>query len=264
MRYINGRWWRYDGRYGRWVWLYDNDWYYQDGVSVYSYQGNSGQYEYAGESFQTFTPPKLAVTVNLGRFGLNSGGPGAVVNENQSYLNFDGAVGGVSAAVEVNRGLNNYLEAGLGVGYVKATANSTYRDYVRDDGAEIRQQTLFKNVPLNVNLKLMPWGRDKKFQPYVGAGVQVNKWNYSESGQFIDFDSPNYDIYKETYKADGVAVGPVAIAGLRIPLNKTVSLNGEYRRQWAKGELPAAEGFAGDHIDLGGATYQLGVTINLK
>jgi hypothetical protein len=110
----------------------------------------------------------------------------------------------------------------------------------------------------------MPWGRDKKFQPYVGAGAQVNKWNYSESGQFIDFASPNYDIYKETYKADGIAVGPVAIVGLRIPLNKTVSLNAEYRRQWAKGELPATEGFAGDHIDLGGKTYQLGVTINLK
>lgn len=265
MRYIDGRWWRYDGRYSRWVWLYDGGWYYQEGPTVYSYEENSGQYQDADEGVsEPIVPAKVALTFNLGHFGLSGGDAGSVVKENQSYLDFDGRVGGVAASAEVNLGLNKYLEAGLGVGYVDASANSMYRDYVRDDGSDIRQQTRLRNVPMNVNVKLMPLGRDKQIQPYVGVGLQVNKWSYQESGQFIDFNSPNYDIYKDTYKADGVAVGPVAIAGLRIPLNKKVSLNGEYRHQWAKGGLPANGGFAGDHVDLGGGTFQAGVTINLK
>lgn len=265
MRYIDGRWWRYDPGHGRWVWLHNGGWYYQQGPTVYHYEESSGQYQDADAGvYEPIVPPKIAVTVNLGRFGLNAGDAGSVVKENQSYLDFDGAVGGVSASAEVNVGLGNHLEAGLGVGYVDASANSMYRDYVRDNGTDIRQQTRLRNVPMNVNIKLMPWGRDKEIQPYVGAGLQVNNWNYEESGQFIDFNSANYDIYKDTYKADGVAVGPVAIVGLRIPLNKTVSISGEYRRQWAKGALPAEGGFVGDHVDLGGETFQAGVTINIK
>lgn len=263
MRYYDGMWWRYHS--GRWVYLYDGGWYYQEGPQVYQYEESASSYQPVDDApLEPVTPSKISVTANLGHFGLNQGGAGSVVNENHSYLDFDGSMGGVSADAEVNVGLNKYLEAGLGVGYQKASADTRYTDYVNEGGGDIRQNMSLTNVPMNVNLKLMPFGRDQRFQPYVGAGLQVNKWNYQEKGQFIDFASPNYDIYQETYKAGGVAVGPIAIVGLKIPLNNKVAIDAEYRHQWAKGDLPKDGGFAGDHVDLGGGTIKAGVTFTIK
>lgn len=265
MRYHDGFWWRYDGRYGRWVYLHEGWWYYHDGSRVYAYEESRGSYDGVDEGWDApVQPRKLELKLDLGSFGLGEGGSGSVIKENGSYLDFDGRVGGVAVGAEVNLGINNHLEAGVGVGYQSGSTGSQYRDYVRDDGSEIRQDIRVRNLPVNVNAKVYPFGRDQRIQPYVGAGVQVNSWRYEESGQFIDFNTPNNDIYKETYKASGVSVGPVAIAGLKVPLNDKVSIGAEYRRQWGKGRLPEDGGFAGDHLDLGANTFQAGVTIKLK
>lgn len=266
MRYHDGYWWRYDGRFGRWVYLHDGWWYYHDGVRVYAYEEDRGSYDTVSEDFEMpkTEQRKLELTVNFGHFGLPDGGQGSVINENRQYLDFDGNMGGVAAGAELNVGINRYLEGGVGVGYQSAAVDTHYQDYVNANGHEITQNLSVRNIPVNAHVKLMPFGRDQAIQPYVGAGVQVNNWRYQESGQYIDFNSPNYDIYKETYKASGVAVGPIAMVGAKVAVNKQVSLGVEYRKQWANGKLPVEQGFAGDHVDLGGSQVTAGVTIRLK
>lgn len=267
MRYMDGRWWRYDYRYNRWCWLRDHYWYYQEGLTVYVYEEDRGGFTDSDNDGPDapIQAPKVSVTGHLGYFGMTGGGQGNVIDENRSYLDFDGAgIGGLTTGAELNVGVGNNAEVGVGAGYFTGAVNTHYRDYVNGDGSELRQQLRVTNVPVDANVKWFPTGRDSKVQPYLGGGVQLNKWSYEESGQFIDFNSANMDVYKEKYKANGVAVGPVAIAGLRVPLNKKVSIGGEYRYQWAKGQLPVEGGFAGDHLDLGGGSFRAGVTVNLK
>ena len=42
----------------------------------------------------------------------------------------------------------------------------------------------------------MPLGQRNALQPYFGAGLAVNSWRYSESGEFIDFGR-NREIFRE-------------------------------------------------------------------
>ena len=95
-------------------------------------------------------------------------------------------------------------------------------------------------------------------QPYIGGGVGLFWWRYTETGEFVDFDST---IFRETYIGDGGAAGPVILGGVRFGLGSW-DLGGEIRYQKAEGELPPDQGFSGDKIDLGGFNYL--VTVNIR
>ena len=95
-------------------------------------------------------------------------------------------------------------------------------------------------------------------QPYIGGGIGLFKWRYSESGEFVDFDST---IFRETYIGDGTEVGPVILGGVRFPLGSW-DIGGEIRYQDAEGELPSDQGFSGSKIDLKGFSYLL--TFNVR
>ena len=55
------------------------------------------------------------------------------------------------------------------------------------------------------------------------------------------------------YVANGTAIGPVFLAGIRGPVGDALTLGGELRYQRAEGDTNAAEtGLLADKIDLGG------------
>jgi hypothetical protein len=88
-------------------------------------------------------------------------------------------------------------------------------------------------------------------QPYIGAGVGVFSWRYSETGEFID--SRN-NIFVDNFVGSGSVAGPVILGGVRFPMGPFAA-GGEVRWQDAKADLPADEGFAGPKINLGGFNY---------
>src|SRR5437868_6247580 len=83
---------------------------------------------------------------------------------------------------------------------------------------------------------------------YVGGGVGIFIWKYTETGDFLDI---NNQIFSDTFVGSGTAVGPVILGGVRVPVGR-IAVGGEIRYQHAIGDLPAAESFAGSTIDLGG------------
>jgi outer membrane protein W len=113
-------------------------------------------------------------------------------------------------------------------------------------------------VPFTATFRYLPLGRSSAVQPYFGAGVGLFRWRYSESGEFVDFDST---IFRETYIGSGGAAGPVVLGGLRFPVGAW-DVGGEIRYQNAEGTLPTDQGFSADKIDLGGFNYL--VTFNVR
>jgi hypothetical protein len=114
-------------------------------------------------------------------------------------------------------------------------------------------------VPFTATFRVLPFGRDQPFQPYVGAGVGVYAWRYSETGRFAD-DQNN--IFTGNFVGSGTAVGPVVLGGVRVSA-RPVGFGAEIRYQSAKGILPTDQGFAGPKIDLGGLSYLFLVNIPL-
>jgi opacity protein-like surface antigen len=178
---------------------------------------------------------------------------GDVLRRNLDFLVFDLKdfnTGAVNA--DFMFGLGRYVEAGVGIGYSQRTVPSVYADYTDEDGFEIEQDLKLRMAPVTATVRLFPAGRFGSFQPYVGGGVAVVAWRYSETGEFIDFTDGS--IFRESYSDRGNATGPVFLGGVRFPVGDNLLFGGEFRYHDVKADIDQAEGFAGERIDLGGYT----------
>jgi outer membrane protein W len=156
--------------------------------------------------------------------------------------------------------LGDKAEAGLGVGFYQHTelAPDIEGRVIDTTGAPIAADLKLRIVPFSATLRYLPMGHGS-FEPYIGAGVGVFAWRYSETGDFVATDGST--VVHGNFVGSGSAVGPVILAGARFPFGPA-SIGGEIRYQSAKGNLPGDQGFAGSRIDLGGFNYLL--TFNVR
>ena len=192
--------------------------------------------------------------VSLGYFtvrGQDARVAGDVLNANRNFLtfavkDFNGASIGGEWLVPVGR----YLEAGAGVAFTRRTVPTVYTRFTSQNRSEINQDLRLRLVPAAFTFRVLPLGQDRGFQPYLGGGLGVIAWRYSESGQFVD--TRDNSIFNNSYVASGTRTGPVAMGGIRFS-GDTATAGMEIRYQAAEAKLPAP--FAGTKIDLGGWSY---------
>lgn len=181
-----------------------------------------------------------------------------VLNVHRNFLAFDVAdFNGVAVGAEWLVPLGNYVEAGAGVGFSRRTVPSVYDAFVDVDGSEVEQDLRLRMVPVAFTMRVLPIGQTSPVQPYVGGGIEIVNWRYSESGEFIDFARRNA-IFREQYVGSGSATGPVVLGGIRFA-GDVMAGGFEIRYQGADADLD--DGFEavdpGLRIDLGGWTYQV-------
>jgi hypothetical protein len=203
-----------------------------------------------------------AFSLSLGGFTpqpLDSRGNDDVLFKNSAFLttlNRDRGIdinefNGFTIGGEYLVGLGRNIEGGLGLGFYQKTVPVVHTDSVNANGQEIFQDLKLRVVPFSATVRFVPMGQDNPVQPYIGAGVGVYRWRYSETGEFID--SRN-NIFVDNFVGDGSATGPVVLGGVRFPLG-SFSAGGEIRWQSAKADLPIDQGFSGTKINLGGFNY---------
>jgi len=157
---------------------------------------------------------------------------------------------GVSVSGEWLFRLSNYLEGGVSGGFYKRSVPSVYRDFVNDNGSEIEQDLKFRIAPVTGSVRFLPVGHGS-VEPYVGIGVGIFNWRWSETGEFVD--SSDGSIFRATYVDNGTSAGPVILAGVRAPIADVWDVGGEFQWQKATADIDRAEtGLLGDKIDLGG------------
>jgi len=179
-------------------------------------------------------------------------GDALVVNRDLYLFDFED-FNGASIGADYLVGFGEFFEVGAGIGYTSRAVDTIYGDYVRPDGTEIEQQLKLRVVPMSATVRVLPLGRASAFQPYIGGGIGIHNWRYSETGDFVDFSLPGQPIFRESYTASGTSVGPVAVFGLRFPVGNA-TIGGEMRYQKAEGDLDERD-FLGPKIDLGGFHY---------
>ncbi len=196
-----------------------------------------------------------SLALNIGHFGVRGADARVhddVLLENLNLFSFDlTELNSVTFGGEWLIGLGDHLEAGVGLGYQRGTALSTYTDFVNDDGTEILQDFHLQMVPVTGTLRLFPFG-DTAVRPYVGAGIGLFIWRYSEVGEFIDFY--DYSVFRERFVASGADIGTVVLGGVRVPLGDSLAAGVEVQYQRATGRVGVDEGFLAERIDLGGLT----------
>lgn len=194
-----------------------------------------------------------------GRYRDDRGRSGDALVSNLDFLSFDTKdFNGGTVGLEYLVGVGDYIDAGLGVGLYRRTVPSVYADYVNRNGSEIEQDLKLRMVPWTATVRFLPFGRSGVIEPYVGAGVAIVNWRYSESGEFVDFFDNS--VFRDTYVGSGTATGPTVLGGIRIPVGSW-GIGFETRWQDVKADLPADLGFATTRdgqrpwVDLGGWSY---------
>ena len=198
-----------------------------------------------------------SLSFNIGYFavkGEDGRVDGDVLVANRSFHIFDvNEFSGATFGGEWLVPIGEYVEVGAGIGYYQRTVPSIYADLVNDNGAEIMQDFKLRVVPISATVRFLPLGARAAIQPYVGAGLGIFPWRYSETGEFVDAD---YNIFRGNFVESGTALGPLVFGGLRFPVANAFVIGGEVRWQRAEGEFNEPENFNGDRIDLGGFTWQ--------
>lgn len=162
-----------------------------------------------------------------------------------------GDFNGVTVGGEWLVGLGDNFEGGLGLGFYSKTVPTSYANFTDQSGNEIQQDLKLRIVPFTATVRFMPFGRRSSIVPYIGGGVGVFAYRYSETGQFVDFTDNS--IYQANFVGSGTATGPIILGGVRLPIGDW-TVGGEIRYQEAKGSL-STQDFLGSKVDLSGFNY---------
>jgi opacity protein-like surface antigen len=129
-------------------------------------------------------------------------------------------------------------------------------------------------TPIQLSLKIAPFGRRGKIIPYFGGGAGLYLWSVRMRGDMIDFsdeyyyedpdygDVPVYPIYPiDAWEGDNfgrVAFGWQAFAGFMFPIANRLTIDVGFKYSMAKGKFKDA--FLGfEDFDLGGYHLMLGM-----
>ncbi len=145
---------------------------------------------------------------------------------------------------------SSHVELGVGIGFSQRTVPSVYAHLTHADNTEIAQDLKLRQIPVSFTARLLLRPHGSAVEPYVGAGVVAIRYRYSEIGEFV---ASNRDIFPNRYIANGTAVGPTVLAGVRAPVSNW-TVGAEVRWQKAEAKGLAAQQFLTDKFDLGGWT----------
>ncbi len=205
------------------------------------------------------TPAHAQQTLNFSfggviPFGENERIENDVLIANGGFLRFDlrdfaGGTVGVEWLVPVGP----VVEFGAGVAVYRRTVPTVYRDFIASDGSEIDQSLRLRMAPITLSIRIVPTGQNSPVQPYLGVGLAIVSWRYSEFGDFIDFGTASRVVRPGTFVLSGTEVAPVVLGGVRFG-SGALSAGAEVRYQRASTDLDSR--FAAPRLDLGAWTVQ--------
>jgi len=124
-------------------------------------------------------------------------------------------------------------------------------------------------TPFQLSVKIAPLGRRMKIIPYIGGGVGVYLWSVRLFGDVIDFSDIWWDeqyeieVYPinqwDAREENKIKVGFQGFAGIMVPLANRISLEAEFKYNYAMADFTEAfQGF--ERFDLSG--YQISIGMN--
>jgi hypothetical protein len=197
-------------------------------------------------------------TVNFSIGGFVPKGEDARVSDdvltgNRTFLVFDiRDFNSASVGAEWLFPIGHFLEGGAGVSFTRRSVPTVYTCCTDNNGSEIEQELRLRRIPLDLTVRVTPFGNASPVQPYFGGGLTVINWRYSESGDFIDF-ADNRNVFRATYVDSGSQAGAVVLGGIRFVGD---AASGGFEVKFHKADAPLSRDFLSSRIDLGGWTYQ--------
>ncbi len=208
------------------------------------------------------TPPASAqqsVNFYVGAFRPDARPSNDVQFQNLGFATFNiNDFNGATIGGEWLIGLGDKFDAGFGVGFYQRTSPAVFTNFVDTNQSDIQFDQKLRIVPVTATFRFLPLGHHGPARPYIGGGVGILSWRYSESGAFVDFQNNN-NIFRDVFTASGTKAVPVVLAGVTFPIGM-VGIGGEIRYQGGKADL-TSDWPAGTTVNLGGMNYLFMVNV---
>ena len=171
-------------------------------------------------------------------------------------------------ALDGSVALTPRLDAQVGFEMHRVERGSEYRDFVDNRLQPIEQTTSLRAMHIvgGVRYALTPKGHEvsrlawvpNRFIPYVGGGAGVVRYEFRQTGDFVDFE--DLSVFAESFRSDGWTPTGHMFGGLDVKLYRGLygSVEGRYTK--AAGKLDS-DFIDFDPIDLSGFRISAGINV---
>ncbi len=189
-------------------------------------------------------------------------GDSDVYDQNKAETTFEvDDLNGFGGTFGYDHFIGEYVNLGGSVSFYENDTTVSDQEFEFPDGRDIFRDIRLRIVPLEVNFRVLPIGRERAVIPYIGAGAGVYFWEYTEIGDFVidRFTDPN--VITGVAFSDGADFGFNVHGGLQFPISRSLTITGEVKWSKVEGDLDV-ESFdpAFEPIDLSTLTYSGGVS----
>ena len=182
------------------------------------------------------------------------------------YSDFDGPASALDVAVRAT----SWMDVVLGFEVNGRSKTSHFRQFVEQNGDDIKQKTTFTQIPLTASLKFYPIGRGRQVGeyawirrfavPYLGGGLGATWYKLKQKGDFVDFT--DLSIFEAELESDAWGFAKHVFTGIDIKITRNFGAVLEFRYYWA--EASVKDDFQGfERIDLDGGRIMAGFNFRL-
>lgn len=158
--------------------------------------------------------------------------------------------------------LTEHINLGGSLSYYRSTTLVEDLDFVFPDNSPVLRDIFLEIVPIELNLRFLPIGRESSIIPYLGGGVGLYYWKYEENGDFvINRNTSSPQVITGLATSDGTDPGFHLEGGVYIPIARSLAITGEVKYWRAHGDLDP-QGFdpGFEPIDLSATMFSGGVS----
>lgn len=168
---------------------------------------------------------------------------------------------------EVGFRTSDHVDLTLGLEYAGRSVSSEMRDWVTQDDQPILQTTEYTRWRATAGAKAYLLSRGRRvseyawvpasWSPYLGAGVGFTWYDFTQHGDFVDFQT--LDIFADRLSTADRGFTPWVAAGLDLSLSTHFILRLDARHYWGSADVDDAvfDGF--NDIDLSGYQATIGL-----
>jgi outer membrane protein W len=163
---------------------------------------------------------------------------------------------------------SDHVDVDVDLGWTGVRRRSEYVNWVDQNNLPIQQTTTFQTVATTLGAKYYFGDRGRsigrfvwvpaKLTPFVRAGVGLVWYEFKQSGDFVDFLSPTYDVFSDYLRTSATSAVAQLGGGANLSLSRQLFLTGEARYSLASARVNAPFDTS-ENIDLNGLQMMLGI-----
>jgi hypothetical protein len=167
---------------------------------------------------------------------------------------------------ELGINVTTRIDVIAGFDFGKSSTSSEYRAFIDNNNLPIEQTTELKEFSVFGTLRysLLPKGQSisrlawipRTVTPYVGGGGGLLNYNFSQTGDFVDFQTNK--VFTDVFRSSGWAPSGHILGGADVQVYKHLFVSFEAKYTWSSADLEQKfVDFA--PIDLSGARFGAGI-----